>query len=462
MAVFKPRYKLLDESVDDFIKYFERLMISNDWSDEISAKHFPALLESNTRFHSKIEGLSEANRKKFSVLKSAILDEEEPYRVSNCNKLLNAKLKPNQNIEEFRDEILKLVEKVYPSFAKSNKKVLACDFFVNGLTYSLKNSMLQAPDHAKTLEQAVNIAILAHQITEKSQFQSQRKKSHNYLKASTSKVFKCYNCQQPGHLARDCKNNSKEKKQTVSYLDNLNKRYYIEGFINKRKENFLLDTGASISVLPVTSYKPDKPDDTILRATDGRNLKVYGSLNADLQFGHIRDKVNCLVADVNTPILGIDFLKKHEAKIDLNGLIEFPNDNTTVKLSEEVTSNHKLETTSTLKFLNIIEAKDLYSDDDKAEGDKEANNSEMQQTQILLNKYDSLFKGLGKTNLITHSIETGHSKPIRSYTYRVPLADMKESRENIEEMLQEDVITHSKSEWSSPVIPVRKKDGELI
>ena len=65
----------------------------------------------------------------------------------------------------------------------------------------------------------------------------------------------------------------------------------------------------------------------------------------------------------------------------------------------------------------------------------------------------------GCTNCVEHSIPTGNAKPIYHQPRRVPLAWAEKVREEISGMLKAGVIEPSTSPWTSPIVPVRKKDG---
>ena len=56
---------------------------------------------------------------------------------------------------------------------------------------------------------------------------------------------------------------------------------------------------------------------------------------------------------------------------------------------------------------------------------------------------------LGSTNLVSHTINTGDSLPVRQPVRRTPFA----LREKMEELIQ------NNSPWASPVVLVEKKDG---
>lgn len=68
-------------------------------------------------------------------------------------------------------------------------------------------------------------------------------------------------------------------------------------------------------------------------------------------------------------------------------------------------------------------------------------------------------KGLGRTNLIKHRINTENAEPIRQRYYRMSPEKQRIITEQVDEMLALDVIEPCKSPWSSPVLVVGKKDG---
>ena len=81
----------------------------------------------------------------------------------------------------------------------------------------------------------------------------------------------------------------------------------------------------------------------------------------------------------------------------------------------------------------------------------------------LIEEYSDIFAldatELGCTNLVTHSIDTGNSPPIRQPARRVPFALHSKMEQLVEDMLDQGVIQHSSSPWASPVVLVKKKDG---
>ncbi len=81
----------------------------------------------------------------------------------------------------------------------------------------------------------------------------------------------------------------------------------------------------------------------------------------------------------------------------------------------------------------------------------------------LLEDYKDVYstgeQDLGRTSLVTHTIDTQGAHPSYQRPYGVPYADRKELERQIESMIKNDVIEEANSPWSAPVILVEKKDG---
>jgi len=68
---------------------------------------------------------------------------------------------------------------------------------------------------------------------------------------------------------------------------------------------------------------------------------------------------------------------------------------------------------------------------------------------------------LGWTNVVTHAIDTGDSKPARQPLRRHPPAHDDAIQKHVADMLEQGVIQPAKSPWASNVVLVKKKDGSL-
>ena len=64
-----------------------------------------------------------------------------------------------------------------------------------------------------------------------------------------------------------------------------------------------------------------------------------------------------------------------------------------------------------------------------------------------------------KTKLIVHDVEIGTAASVKQHPYRVNPAKLEIMRAEVKYMLENDIIEHSKSNWSSPCVLVPKSDG---
>lgn len=82
----------------------------------------------------------------------------------------------------------------------------------------------------------------------------------------------------------------------------------------------------------------------------------------------------------------------------------------------------------------------------------------------LIMKHQNAFKwtedDIGLTNLAEHEIDTGSAKPIKQRQYRLPQSAQEEVGRQVEDMLNKNIISESKSPWCSPILLVKKKPDD--
>ena len=103
---------------------------------------------------------------------------------------------------------------------------------------------------------------------------------------------------------------------------------------------------------------------------------------------------------------------------------------------------------------------------DKLYNESTQNLDKDQQEQVkeLLNVHRNVFSQrgeLGRTNVVSHKINTGDAQPKRQPARRLPHHQREEARGQVVDMLDKGIITPSSSPWASPVVLVRKKDGTI-
>lgn len=94
---------------------------------------------------------------------------------------------------------------------------------------------------------------------------------------------------------------------------------------------------------------------------------------------------------------------------------------------------------------------------------RDMSQDQKRQLGALLAQYQQCFEGgqygLGKTNMVTHKIDTGSHKPIKLPPRCLGWAQKRALDSEVEKMLNLDVIEPSCSPWSSPPLLVKKKDN---
>ncbi len=85
------------------------------------------------------------------------------------------------------------------------------------------------------------------------------------------------------------------------------------------KRQFLIDTGAEVSVLPATRQdRIGQPKGISLKAANNSTISTYGRRELTLDIGlHRKFRWSFSVAEVSQPILGADFLRHVRVLLDL-------------------------------------------------------------------------------------------------------------------------------------------------
>ncbi|GFX84859.1 retrovirus-related Pol polyprotein from transposon 412 [Trichonephila clavipes] len=277
----------------------------------------------------------------------------------------------------------------------------------------------------------------------------------------------------------------------------------------------VVDTGANVSIIRKDLAQNSQvsiiwtPPCVSLQTVMGDKIHVHGKANITLRFGNIDYHHTAYIADITDPcILGLDFLKKNNFKLDFenSNMHSKFEDITLLGLQNQFESNQKIISKTKLslsprteciipglvaenrKFrFGIID----YPDPDNPKGgvliassvvdlsksvipisvanisDKIRTIQEGEKQRCaageLITEFQSVFsrtsEDFGRTRLTKHRIDTGEHPPIKQHPRRLPFAKQEEVQKLIKDMKDNDVIEPSSSPWASPIVLVRKKDG---
>ncbi|XP_056006949.1 uncharacterized protein LOC130050723 [Ostrea edulis] len=183
----------------------------------------------------------------------------------------------------------------------------------------------------------------------KFQSQGQKRMPHTSMK---DQARKCYNCGSDKHLKRNCPQLSKELEHSSNSRETEHKRtdaglgkdnnacdqysrvvhsinekgVYVTARIHGMDTYLLVDTGATVSLLSTICYDNiaratgqslTKVDRDVLSAS-GSALKVLGKVAVDFNLDGTALQHEMIIADITVDgILGLDFLVRHKAVIDM-------------------------------------------------------------------------------------------------------------------------------------------------
>lgn len=211
----------------------------------------------------------------------------------------------------------------------------------------------------------------------------------------------------------------------------------------------LLDSGSEISIIGNNAVKYFIDLATIHKSQDLDSIKTAnGSCSPVTGYMFLPVTVDektaiikfYIVPGVSTELLfGMDFWKEFNIAPDVLSLL---------KGSEYLPLNDQVHTiTSTDKR--------LYDFNSLSEQERRLAEEVIREFEDI----SSEKKGLGRTNLISHKIDTGDHPPIKQRYYPMSPEKLAEMNRQLDQMLADDVVEPSSSPWNNPVTLVPKSDG---
>lgn len=209
---------------------------------------------------------------------------------------------------------------------------------------------------------------------------------------------------------------------------------YVKDEISAR--SFLVDTGAEVSVIPVRKGLDNKnrvAKETLV-AANGSPIRTYGTRNVSMTFGSQRYSWPFLIADVQQPLLGADFLRDNSLLVDVKG--------------------NRLVNTQTFQSVPTSPAENSSGFLGMVSSDNEFEN--------LLAEFPELttptFSDIKTKHGVEHVIPT-EGPSIHSRARRLSPEKLAVAKAEFESMETMGVIRKSSSPWSSPLHVVPKPNG---
>ena len=205
----------------------------------------------------------------------------------------------------------------------------------------------------------------------------------------------------------------------------------------RRDEQWLVDGGALLSIVPPTSQQRRRgPSGSQLRAANGTEIKCYGSINRTITIGGTDFSFDFTVADVKNRILGADFLASfYLAPNHRDALLINLQDFSTIPATHA-----RGVANSPINF--VSHAEDPFFK--------------------LLDKYPEIqtptFTIQDPKHGVRHHIPT-NSPPVQSRARRLDPEKLAVAKAELEKLVDLGIAYRGKSEWSSPLLVTTKPCG---
>jgi hypothetical protein len=205
------------------------------------------------------------------------------------------------------------------------------------------------------------------------------------------------------------------------------------------KRRFLFDTGAAFSVLTFKGLRRLKADLPLLRASGGQNIPCFGELQSTNKFSEKCFEWTFLLADVEAPLLGADFLRSHRLLVDLHGgcLIE--------ATSLQRLGNNMQPGQYQPQLCSVFEAT-------------------LPRLRQLISQFPDVLNAAGALPPVKHAVEhvietTG--RLVSAKFWRLDPVKLQAAKAEFLKMEKEGIVQRSSSPWSSPLHMVLKKGQYL-
>lgn len=207
---------------------------------------------------------------------------------------------------------------------------------------------------------------------------------------------------------------------------------------NVTRQTYLVDSGAAISTLPASKFRGDQPQTHFtLYAANSSRINTYGTKTLSPEFNLRRDFTwQFVIADINTPIIGADFLKHYGLLVDL--------------------TNHRMIDTTTSRTTKGEIIRTQYRDISTIHAEIPCSN--------LLKEFIEITRPSTNTSSVLKKLDCAHKivtkgHPVFARGRKLSGDKAAAARAEIQRCLDKGIIRPSSSPWASPIHLVKKKDS---
>ena len=409
---------------NDYLSHFESVSLLNHWTETEKGLYLAASLRCQAL--GILGNQPRDDRQNYTRLVQSLQDRFAPSNQTELyrSQLRERRQKASESLPEMGQDVRRLTNLAYPTASSDLKEILAIEQFLDGLydsemrlkikqarPSSLNDAIQRAVEleafnraekrrtetvrwmehkssaRSPKLEKLIeamqkSISTLAREVRDLKRSKGQgnqimteapKRKVENRSGEPRVRLRRCYKCGSTEHLRRDCPriqrnqhvDKAVETRPHCSRDDESadDTELYVSMLVNGMPTRFLVDTGATVSLLSRTAYdRMDKAHETStgvdgeVVSTNGTLVKVLGQTSVQLKIADEALTQDLIIADIHEDgILGMDFLLKHKCIINLQTrAISIPGMEP-IKV-EKTTGNHMLVMVRRVNMQPVSEA----------------------------------------------------------------------------------------------------------
>ena len=200
-------------------------------------------------------------------------------------KLMNAKQKSNENVEEFVNRIRNIRKEIEESGNTVHDDEVAMTI-LRGLepSYDVFIQCITANIEKKDLNKIIENLVSEEERRNDRRIETGEEKifytsRRPFNKKKDLKDIKCFNCNEYGHYAKDCKMSKKNNDNVINYANNNDASFIFQVYQNEMNSSnkWIMDSGASDHICCLKeNFEFIEPYKSTVIVGDGRRLKVEG------------------------------------------------------------------------------------------------------------------------------------------------------------------------------------------
>lgn len=308
-------------------------------------------------------------------------------------------------------------------------------------------------------------------------------------------IIKCYNCNEKGHVSVDCRKAKRERgscficgdlghqaggcpkrgdargtatthlvqsmSSSAPYTLPISYTEEKDGNFQKFEIVAIVDSGSPVSIIK-NRYVPNESrlavssGDFDFQGINGSKLIVLGLFQSDVYVQRIKTNMTFLVVPDDTmayaALLGRDFISRPSLQITLGEALKIENKSLPVKPDEAINLCEQLMLIDTSSPVgNVSDRLDINSKADFQ----------------YANELRNIFQEIENEDFSTESLDfemcvkLKTDEPINFRPRRLAFSEREVLRDTIDELICSNVIRPSESPYASPIVLVRKKNGEI-